>query len=220
MVNVEQYKKIIAKLPAHVTLVAVSKNKSIDDILELYNLGQRDFGENKVQELVPKHGALPKDIRWHFVGHLQSNKVKFIAPFIHLIHSADSLKLLQTIDKEAAKNKRRIDCLMQIFVADEETKFGMSFAEAIDLLENNHHRNSTHISIRGLMGMATFTSDVDKIRNEFRSLHNFFNQSKIRFFDDNADFTTLSMGMTDDLAIALEEGSTMVRIGSALFGVR
>lgn len=211
-VNKEQYNKIRAAI-GDVSLVAVSKIKPVEDINALYQLGQRDFGENYVQELVEKEAALPKDIRWHFIGHLQSNKVKYIAPFVHLIHGVDSLKLLKEISKQAAKNSRTIDCLLQVHIAQEETKFGMDESElkevfaAVDTL--------THIRLCGLMGMASFSDDQDKVRAEFAALKNLFDR-----FAGSADWKILSMGMSGDYAMAIEEGSTMVRIGSLLFGAR
>lgn len=197
-----------------VTLVAVSKTKPVEDIEALYQLGQRDFGENYVQELVDKQASLPADIHWHFIGHLQSNKVKYIAPFVHLIHGVDSIKLLKEIDKQAAKNHRIIDCLLQVHIASEETKFGMDeqeLKEAIGLLSN-----FPNVRVRGLMGMASFSDDQGKVRAEFKSLYNIFNTSAIRHLPS----AILSMGMSGDYKIAIEEGSTMVRIGSLLFGAR
>lgn len=214
-VNTVQYQAISSELSSkNVTLVAVSKIKPVSDILELYELGQRDFGENYVQELVNKQAQLPKDIRWHFIGHLQSNKVKYIAPFVHLIHGVDSLKLLKEIDKQAAKNNRVIDCLLQIHIASEETKFGMDEAElqeAISQLENY-----PNVRVCGLMGMGSFSDDLDKVRSEFKFLSTLFTKSDIRHHTS----TILSMGMSGDYKIAIEEGSTMVRIGSLLFGAR
>lgn len=204
------------------TLVAVSKFKSIDDIRVLYDLGQRDFGENFVQELALKYEALPKDIRWHFIGHLQRNKVKYIAPFIHLIHGVDTEKLLAEINKEGAKNNRVIDCLLQVHIADEETKFGFDSMELGELTTRIFNTNSTNypnyanVSIRGLMGMASFTENKDKVRNEFKKLHSLYSTLNLK----PSTFNLLSMGMSGDYTIALEEGSNMVRIGSLLFGAR
>lgn len=220
MANVRQYNEIMGSLPAGVALVAISKNKTTDEILEVYAENQRLFGENKVQELVPKYEALPKDISWHFVGHLQSNKVKYIAPFIDLIHSVDSLKLIQTINKEAQKNNRIIPILLQIYIADEQTKFGLDYNEALEILQSGILKTFTHIEIHGLMGMATFTDDLRKVREEFKGLSNFFRKVKKDFFFDSDKFKILSMGMTDDYHIAIEEGSNLVRIGSAVFGSR
>lgn len=214
----DQIFPIVKKYDA--TLLAVSKTKSNEEILKLYDLGQRDFGENKVQELVSKYKALPKDIQWHLIGHLQKNKVKYIAPFIAMIHSVDSLNLLQIIDKEAQKNQRVIPVLLQFFIAKEETKFGLTMEEAQDLLEDIKTNPLDHVKIRGVMGMASFTSDQMQIRSEFKKLHDIFKALKADYFKDKTYFDTLSMGMSSDYAIALEEGSTMVRIGSALFGAR
>lgn len=220
-VNVEKYSGIVAELSAkNVTLVAVSKTKPAEDILHLYNLGQRDFGENYVQELVDKYHQLPKDIRWHFIGHLQSNKVKLIAPFVSLIHSVDSEKLLHEINKQAKNNERTIDCLLQVFIADEETKFGLDPAEAVELITRVSQENTfRHISLKGLMGMASFTKNEHKIRQEFRVLKSLFDKySKLNA--TIADLSVLSMGMSGDYEVAIEEGSNLVRIGSLLFGER
>ncbi|HTB25279.1 MAG TPA: YggS family pyridoxal phosphate-dependent enzyme, partial [Puia sp.] len=201
-------------------LVAVSKTKSIEEIRELYNLGQRDFGENYVQELLEKEIALPKDIRWHFIGHLQTNKVKFIAPFIHMIQSVDSLKLLLEIDKHAAKNQRAILCLLQIFIASEETKFGLDEEELDSLIitvnQNRQNEKFSHSLISGCMGMASLTENQALIRDEFKRLREIFEKIKTSFPSDPVD--TLSMGMSSDYLVALEMGSSMVRIGSLLFG--
>ncbi len=214
-VNIEQYQQISRELAtANVTLVAVSKTKPIEDIEALYQLGQRDFGENYVQELVDKQSNLPNDIRWHFIGHLQSNKVKYIAPFVHLIHGVDSLKLLKEIDKQAAKNNRIIDCLLQVHIATEETKFGMDEQELKDAIDQLHLFQ--HVRVCGLMGMASFSDDKEKVRAEFKSLYHLFRQSAI----SNQPSAILSMGMSGDYTIAIEEGSNMVRIGSLLFGAR
>jgi len=215
-VQKEVYIKIKSELDQeNVVLVAVSKTKPNEDIEELYQLGQKVFGENYVQELVEKQASLPKDIQWHFIGHLQSNKVKYIAPFIHLIHGVDSLKLLTEINKQAQKNGRVIACLLQMHIATEETKFGMDFAELEEALAASIHL--PFISINGLMGMASFSDKKEQVRNEFKTLnHTFKNiQSKV-----GVPFTILSMGMSGDYQMAIEEGSTMVRIGSLLFGAR
>ena len=210
-VNTEKYKKIVAELgEKHVILVAVSKTKPNQDLQSLYDLGQRDFGENYVQELVDKEAALPKDIRWHFIGHLQSNKVKYIAPFVHLIHVVDSLKLLKEINKQAAKCNRVIDCLLQVHIAQEETKFGMDEKEIEEV--NLQISELANVRIMGLMGMASFSDDLDKVRSEFNYLNTLFHKFR--------PWTTLSMGMSGDYQMAIEEGSTMVRIGSLLFGAR
>lgn len=216
----EQLLTIKSSLPSDVCLIAVSKTKPTSAILEAYQAGQRIFGENKVQEMCSKYEDLPKDIEWHLIGHLQSNKVKFIAPFVSLIHAVDSLKLLQEINKEAAKNKRIIDCLLQIHIAEEESKFGLSFDEASDLLRDDSICEMQHVRIVGLMGMATFTEDQEQIRDEFRTLYNCFHIIKSHHFTFNPDFKEISMGMSGDYQIAVEEGSTMVRVGSAIFGNR
>ena len=215
-VNSDLYKKISEELKEkNVTLVAVSKTKPVEDILELYQLGQRDFGENYVQELVEKHNQLPKDIRWHFIGHLQSNKVKLIAPFISLIHSVDSQKLLKEINKQASKSDRVIDCLLQVHIAKEETKFGLDESELMEVLDLNL-KDYKNVSVKGLMGMASFTDNAEIVRKEFQSLKKLFNQFAVH----HSPFTTLSMGMSSDYQMAIEEGSNMVRIGSLLFGER
>jgi PLP dependent protein len=207
-------------IPSNVTLVAVSKTKPISAINELYTEGQRHFGENKVQELVEKHEQLPKDIHWHLIGHLQTNKVKYVAPFVHLIHAVDSLKLLQEINKQASKNKRVISCLLQFHVAQEETKFGMSLEEANNLLHSDIYKTMQNIQISGVMGMASYTDDTEQIKAEFRLLKNYFSQLKNEFFQHSEHFSTLSMGMSSDFEIAIEEGSTLVRVGSSIFGSR
>jgi pyridoxal phosphate enzyme (YggS family) len=204
----------------NVTLVVVSKTKPVEDIQEAYNAGQRIFGENQVQELVEKYEALPKDIEWHLIGHLQSNKVKYIAPFITLIHSVDSLKLLQEINKQALKNNRVIDCLLQIYIADEETKFGLSFDEAIELLRSPEYSELKNIRIRGLMGIATNTDNQRQLKDEFYELDTFFDGIKLSFFRKEDSFDELSMGMSSDYKLAMEHGSTMVRLGSTVFGAR
>jgi len=196
----------------NISLVAVSKTKPVKDILELYDLGHRDFGENYVQELIEKAEQLPKDIRWHFIGHLQTNKIKSIVPFIYLIHGVDSLKLLKEIDKQAKKNDRVIDCLLQVHIAQEETKFGFDEAELINL----ELKLFSNVRIKGLMGMASLTDEVNKIRIEFKYLKNLFKKLRAQ----NPEFSILSMGMSSDYKIAIEEGSNMVRIGSLLFGER
>lgn len=204
----------------HTKLVAVSKTKSIDQILEIYNYGQRAFGENKVQELIEKEDALPKNIEWHMIGHLQKNKVKYIASFIHLIHSVDSLELLAEINKNAKKHNRIIDCLLQFYIANENTKFGLTVEEANALLESEVYSKLRNVRIVGVMGMATFTDNLQQIRNEFKNLKSIFNNLKLHYFMNNPEFKEISMGMSDDYIIAIEEGSTMVRIGSLLFGKR
>ncbi len=203
-----------------VVLVAVSKTKPASLVKEAYEAGQRVFGENKVQELVDKWEVLPKDIEWHLIGHLQSNKVKYIAPFVSLIHSVDSFKLLQEIDKQGEKNDRVIPCLLQFHIAQEETKFGLSFEEAEEILQSREFVEMNHISIVGLMGMASFVENEEQVRDEFRNLHNYFMILKSNYFKYNPDFKVLSMGMSGDYKLAIEEGSTMIRVGSSLFGDR
>ncbi len=213
-VNVEKYKEIKHYLDAkEVTLVAVSKIKPVEDILALYNLGQRDFGENYVQEMVDKQAQLPKDTRWHFIGHLQSNKVKYIAPFVHLIQGVDSLKLLQEINKQAIKCNRVINCLLQVHIAQEETKFGMNETELREVQQQGS--GLSNVRVAGLMGMASFSDDEAKVRGEFRELKRL--QSLV---SDHWSLEILSMGMSGDYRMAISEGSTMVRIGSLLFGAR
>jgi PLP dependent protein len=215
-VNKKNYERIKNELQAKaVTLVAVSKTKPVEDILELYELGHRDFGENYVQELVDKQAQLPKDIRWHFIGHLQSNKVKYIAPFVHLIHGVDSFKLLQEIDKQAKKQNRIIDCLLQVYIAKEETKFGLDENEVAEVLMSQ----LANARVCGLMGMASFSDNMELVRNEFRYLKTLFNKHT-ELQTANYQLKTLSMGMSSDYKIAIEEGSNMVRIGSLLFGER
>jgi len=208
------------QLPSDVTLVAVSKTKPAEMIMEAYETGHRIFGENKVQELTDKYEQLPKDIRWHMIGHLQRNKVKYIAPFVSLIHGVDSFRLLKTINKEAAKNNRIIPCLFQIHIADEETKFGLDENELFEILESADYKSLINIQIKGLMGMATFTDDMEKVRSEFRYLKTLFDKTKNNYFSSDDAFSILSMGMSGDYQIAVEEGSNMVRIGSAVFGER
>ena len=212
--------KLKEQLPSGVTLVAVSKTKPGEMIMEAYETGHRIFGENKVQELADKYEQLPKDIRWHMIGHLQRNKVKYIAPFVSLIHGVDSFRLLKTINKEAAKNNRIIPCLFQIHIADEETKFGLDENELFEILESADYKNLSNIQIKGLMGMATFTDDREKVRSEFRFLKTLFDKTKNNYFRSDDAFSILSMGMSGDYQIAVEEGSNMVRIGSAVFGER
>jgi PLP dependent protein len=216
----EQLAEINAHIPSHVTLVAVSKTKPISAVQEAYAAGQRHFGENKVQEMAEKEEALPKDIFWHLIGHLQTNKVKYIAKFVHCIHSLDSLKLAQEINKQAKKHNRTIDCLLQFHIAQEETKFGLNLHEAKALLENESFKSLQHIRITGIMGMASFVDDTAQIRQEFKSLKAIFNQLKDQFFSDSASFKEVSMGMSGDYLEAIEEGSTLVRVGSSIFGSR
>ena len=210
--------QIKSQLPPHVTLVAVSKTKPVADLMEAYNAGQRIFGENYVQELVEKYEQLPKDIQWHFIGHLQSRKVKLITPFVSLIHGVDSLKLLQEINKQAAKNNRIIDCLLQIHIAEEESKFGLDEQELDEILKQvqNDKEEYKNIKIVGLMGMATFTENQNQIEKEFKHLKTIFDKFKIL----NSEFKILSMGMSGDYQLAISCGSSMVRIGSSIFGSR
>jgi len=202
------------------TLVAVSKTKPVQDLEEAYQAGQRHFGENKVQELLGKYEELPKDIHWHVIGHLQRNKVRYIAPFVYLIHSVDSLALLKEINKQGAKSERVIDCLLQVIIATEETKYGLSVEELDSLLQSPEYRQMDHVRIRGLMGMASNTDNETQVGEEFRGLKALFDKTKTLYFFEEPSFDTLSMGMSADHDIAIAEGSTMVRIGSLLFGER
>ncbi|MGX5819872.1 YggS family pyridoxal phosphate-dependent enzyme [Chitinophaga lutea] len=218
-VNLNNYRQVQATLSAHgAQLVAVSKTKPIQDIQALYDAGQRIFGENYVQELVEKQGPLPKDIQWHFIGHLQRNKVKYIAPFVDMIHGVDSLRLLQEIGKEAGKQGRTITCLLQVHIAAEETKFGLNEAELHELLDQA--AGLKNVRIAGLMGMASNTDDLEQVRREFRGLRALRDAVKEKYFPGDEYFKELSTGMSGDFQIALEEGSTLVRIGSLLFGAR
>jgi pyridoxal phosphate enzyme (YggS family) len=217
----ENLERIKSTLPPGVTLVAVTKTHPPEKLMEVYDAGHAVFGENKVQELVQKQLVLPKDIQWHLIGHLQTNKVKEIASFVHLIHSADSLKLLKEIDKQASKNNRVIDCLLQLYIASEETKFGLDFTEAETLLRSTEFAALKHIRITGLMGMASNTDKREQVRLEFRSLKNFFEKLKTSFPEtEEVKLHILSMGMSSDYALAIEEGSNLVRVGSAIFGNR
>ena len=206
-------------LPQEVTLVAVSKTKPVSEILEAYHAGQRVFGENKIQEMAQKFDEMPKDIQWHMIGHLQSNKVKYMAHFVDLIHGVDSFKTLIEINKQALKNNRIINCLLQLKIAKEETKFGMSFIDVEQLLNSEEFQSLKNINILGFMGMATFTDDEKIVRAEFKTLKKYFETSK-KYNALNFKPTVLSMGMSDDYKIAIEEGSTMIRVGSAIFGQR
>jgi len=212
--------KIKKDIPCGVLVVAVSKTRTSDEILEAYNAGHRDFGENKVQEIIQKKPQLPGDIRWHFIGHLQTNKVKYIAPFVSLIHSVDSLKLLTEINKQALKSNRIIDCLLQFHIATEESKFGLDMNEADELLKSEIYVSLENTRITGVMGMATFTEDIALVRKEFKMLNNIFMELKMSFFSLTENFRQISMGMTNDYHIAIDEGATLIRIGSALFGER
>lgn len=217
---IDNLNKIKRSIPDTVKLVAVSKTKPASMILELFRVGQIDFGENKVQDLLAKQEELPDEIRWHMIGHLQTNKVKYIAPFVHMIHGVDSLKLLETIDKEGKKNGRVISCLMQLHIASEETKFGLSEEELEEILSSAEYKNLQFVSLLGLMGMSTFTEDSEKVRSEFRNLKRIFEKVKEKHFASESGFSILSMGMSDDYTIAVEEGSNMIRVGSSIFGNR
>ena len=215
----ENLLEIKSTLPEHVTLVAVSKTKPVSDLMEAYEAGQRIFGENKIQEMAEKFEEMPKDIQWHMIGHVQTNKVKFMAPFVSLIHGVDSLKLLKEINKEALKNNRVIDCLLQMHIAEEETKFGLDDAELDEILKEIQNDKFQNIKIIGLMGMATFTENQDQIKKEFLHLKAIFDAHK-GLNTKNCQLTTLSMGMSGDYQLAIDSGSTMVRIGSSIFGTR
>lgn len=212
--------EIKENLPENVKLVAVSKTKPVEIILEAYSGGHKIFGENKVQELVTKHEQLPPDIQWHFIGHLQTNKVKYIAPFVALLHGIDSFKLLKVVNREAAKNNRVIPCLLQFHIAQEETKFGFALEEAMEMLNSDEFSTLKNIQIAGVMGMATYTENSVQIRNEFKLLNSIFKILKNEYFSGAESFCELSMGMSDDYSIAIEEGSTLIRVGSKIFGDR
>lgn len=214
------YLNIKASIPTEVTLIAVSKTKSAGEILQIHEQGQRIFGENKVQEMVDKYEQLPKNIEWHLIGHLQTNKVKYIAPFVSLIHAIDSLKLLIEVNKQAKKNQRVIDCLLQFHIAQEETKFGLSLEEAEQLLVSDEFKALDHVQICGVMGMASFTSDKEQVAIEFQQLNSIFNTLKANHFAEKPYFKMKSMGMSGDYQLAIENGSNMVRIGSLIFGER
>lgn len=216
--NIEKFRNILED--EKITLVAVSKTKPVEYILEAYGAGLKDFGENKAQEMTEKFELLPKDIRWHMIGHLQRNKVKYIAPFVHLIHSVDSMRLLKEIEKQGSNAGRIINCLLQVHIAREETKFGLNEEELEELLQSKGFAGMTHVKIKGLMGMATNTEDIERVRNEFRYLRELFDRIKANYKLPNTEIDTLSMGMSSDYFIAIEEGSTMVRVGSAIFGSR
>jgi len=212
----ENLTSILNTLPESVTLVAVSKTKPITDLQQAYNEGQRIFGENKVQEMTEKWEKMPKDIEWHMIGHLQRNKVKYMAEYVSLVHGVDSLRLLKEINKQAEKCNRIISCLLQVHIAEEDTKFGFDEKELLDFMENEEFKGYKHIKIKGLMGMASFTDDTTQVRREFKSLKSLFDKLKNNY----KDFSILSMGMSGDYQIAIEEGSTMVRVGSSIFGSR
>lgn len=209
-----------SKLPKEVTLVAVSKTKPITDLEEAYKAGQRVFGENKIQEMTQKWEVLPKDIEWHMIGHVQTNKVKYMGPYVHTIHAVDSLKLLKEINKQALKNNRVINCLLQLKIAEEDSKFGLSKEDLISVLNNEVLESFTNIKITGVMGMATFTEDKNQIKQEFERLRNTFEDLKYKSLPANTELKTLSMGMSGDYPIAIECGSTMIRVGSSIFGSR
>lgn len=209
-------KQIIDALPEHVTLVAVSKTKPTSDLKEAYGAGQRIFGENKVQEMTQKWEELPKDIQWHMIGHVQRNKVKYMAPYVSLVHGVDSFRLLKEIDKQAEKNHRTINCLLQMHIAEEDTKFGLDSGELSEILTSEEFHQMKHVKVVGLMGMATFTDSTEQIRREFKQLKSHFDALQQKF----PEAKTLSMGMSGDYKIAIEEGSTMIRIGSSIFGAR
>lgn len=215
--NIEKLKQEIKE---GACLVAVSKTKPNEDILEAYHAGHKVFGENKIQDLVKKAEELPKDIEWHFIGHPQTNKVKYIAPFISLIHGVDSMKLLKMIHKEGRKNNRIISCLLQFHIAEEQTKFGLDLEEAKAILESPEFSELTNVEIKGVMGMATYTDDENQIRKEFKGLKSVFNSLKEAYFENQDSFCEISMGMSGDYKIAIEEGSTMIRVGSIIFGER
>lgn len=220
MASVEAYKRVKDSLPESVELVAVSKTKPIDDIKVLYDQGQRIFGENRVQELTEKYESMPKDIQWHMIGHLQRNKVKYIAPFVSLVHSIDSPRLLKEVNKEAKKSDRIIPVLLQFHIAGEDTKFGLDLDEARELLDSESFAEMSNIRIDGVMGMATFTDNQDQVRREFKTLKQIFDTLSESHFKDSIHFKHVSMGMSGDYNIAIEEGSTMIRVGSLLFGNR
>ena len=214
----ENLEQLSREIPSSVKIVAVTKTMPVGKVMEAYDAGQRLFGENKSQELIAKQPFLPGDIRWHFIGHLQTNKVKYIAPVVDMIESVDSLKLLKEIDKEAAKNNREIKCLLQFHIASEETKFGLDMAEAEALLNDPGYRELINVRLCGVMGMATFSDDADLVRKEFRNLKSIYDDLKRSYFPDDQSFSEISMGMTGDYLIAIEEGSTIVRIGTGIFG--
>lgn len=213
-------KKVLNNLPSGVRLVAVSKFHPNEAIMQAYEAGQRIFGESKVQEMTEKQAALPKDIEWHFIGHLQTNKIKYMAPYVAMIHGVDSYKLFAEINKQAAKCGRTIPCLLQLHIAQEETKFGFSFDECTAMLASGEWKSLTHVSLCGLMGMASNTDDMQQVRQEFHSLHEYFLQTREHFFSDSSTFRELSMGMSHDYPLAIQEGATLVRVGSKIFGER
>ncbi|MCR5114252.1 MAG: YggS family pyridoxal phosphate-dependent enzyme [Bacteroidales bacterium] len=218
--NQEVYQQILKSLPASVRLIAVSKLKPASEVEAAYALGQRDFGENWAQELKEKHLQLPEDIRWHFIGHLQTNKIKFIIPYVHLIHSIDSFHLLQEVNKQAEKCGRVVKCLLQFHIATEETKFGFAMDECQEMMRHPAYQRMRNVEICGVMGMASLTSDSAQVHREFHQLKDYFVQLKENYFIDQESFKEISMGMSGDYPIAIEEGSTMIRVGSAIFGAR
>jgi pyridoxal phosphate enzyme (YggS family) len=215
--NIDNFK---SSIPEHVKLVAVSKTKPIEDLMEAYEAGHKILGENKAQELKDKQPQMPDDVEWHFIGHMQTNKVKYIAPFVSLIHSVDRFKVLKEINKQAKKNERIISCLLQFHIAEEDTKFGFDWEEVKEMLESVAFTELKNIKVIGVMAMATFTENKDQIRREFKQLKQYFDRLKQDYFSEANDFTEISMGMTNDYQIAIEEGSTMIRVGSAIFGAR
>lgn len=218
--NIEKYQEILREIPENVQLIAVSKLHPATEVEAAYALGQRDFGENWAQEMREKHEILPQDTRWHFIGHLQTNKIKYIIPYVHLIHSIDSFKLLQEVDRQAGKHGRTVGCLLQFHIAAEETKFGFVMDECEAMLQSLEFAALKNVEIKGVMGMASLTDDTAQVRREFRTLHGIFDQLKKEHFSSQPSFKELSMGMTHDYRIAIEEGSTMIRVGSAIFGAR
>lgn len=215
--NIDNFK---SSIPEHVKLVAVSKTKPIEDLMEAYEAGHKILGENKAQELKEKQPQMPSDVEWHFIGHMQTNKVKYIAPFVSLIHSVDRFKVLKEINKQAKKNERVIPCLLQFHIAEEDTKFGFDWEEVKEMLESEAFSLLENIKISGVMAMATFTEDKDQIRREFKQLKDYYDRLRKEYFSGSGDFKEISMGMTNDYQIAIEEGSTMIRVGSAIFGAR
>ncbi|MBE0639602.1 MAG: YggS family pyridoxal phosphate-dependent enzyme [Bacteroidales bacterium] len=212
--------KIRSEIPLHVRLVAVSKTKGIPEIMKAYDAGQRLFGENKVQEMIAKQPELPADIQWHFIGHLQTNKVKFIAPFVAMIESVDRLKVLREINRQAEIIGRVIPCLLQFHIAEEETKFGLDLAEAEQMLNGQEYKSMKNIQLQGVMGMATFTEEIEQVRREFKNLNRIFQKLKSNYFATDPTFSEISMGMSGDYQVAIEEGSTLIRVGSLIFGER
>jgi len=213
-------KEVLSTIPASVKLVVVSKTHPVETIMEAYHEGHRIFGENKAQELISKQPLMPKDIEWHFIGHLQTNKVKYIVPFINLIHSVESFKILKEINKEGHKCHRVVDCLLQFYIASEETKYGLSYEEAEEILEADEFKKMKNVRICGVMGMATFTDNMKQVSHEFRDLKNIFERLKTKYFSTDNAFKEISMGMSDDYKVAIEQGSTIVRVGTAIFGHR